>query len=147
MAEGAAALSLNLRQLALQASPTNVGVSVRALSEHAKVFESGCATSDSQSLVQSLISNDEAGTGPAEVYVIHDATAPFSVTLASLVALVTPSPNSLDTCVWIDVACLPRPVSKTRSVLADIRKIMGQIGRVVVCSASLAEFAAFKQSW
>ena len=140
---GADALLSSLRQLALSASPTHLGISVRALLEHASVLENEDAPDDSQSLVQSLASN-KAGIGPAELYVICDGSAPFSATLQSLVTFVTPAPYSLDTCVWMEAACLPRHASK---MLVDTRKIMAEIGKVVVCVASLAQATVVKQSW
>jgi hypothetical protein len=133
-----------LRKLALSVSPTYTGISVRALLKHSVEMDDKHAPDNVQPLVQ-VLGSDEIG--PAEFYVIHDSTMSFSVTLASLVNFVATLPNALDTFVWIDVACLPRLVRKTRSMLKDIRSTMTEIGQVVICTSSSAQFSVAKQSW
>ena len=138
------ALSEKLRLLALPASPNHIGISVRALVEHLGEVDASCNSHDLRALVQVLSSNE---VGPAELLVIHDATAPFTATLASLVKFVATAPNAMNTFVWIDVACVPRPVRNTRSLLHDLRNTMADIGKVLICTESLGQFTVVKQSW
>ena len=138
------ALSEKLRQLALPACPNHIGISVRALVEHLGEVDASCNSHDLRALVEVLSSNE---VGPAEVLVVHDATAPFTATLASLVKFVATAPNVMNTFVWIDVACVPRPVRNTRSLLHDLRNTMADIGKVLICTESLGQFTVAKQSW
>jgi hypothetical protein len=144
------ALSEKLRQLALPACPSHIGISVRALEEHLGEADASCNSDDARPLVQRLSSKE---VGPAELFVVYDATAPLPATLASLVKFVATAPNGMGTFVWIDVACLPRPgvgqppVRNSPSLLQDLRNTMADIGKVLICTESLGKFTVLKQSW
>lgn len=137
-------LLANLRKIAFSVSSFPIGISVRALSEYTAHIDNQCSQYDSKSIMETVSSND---VGPAELYVIHDSTALFSVTLATLVSLVSAMPNALETFVWIDVACLPLRVRKTRSLLQEIRQTMSKIGNVILVTDSFSYFRIIKQSW
>jgi hypothetical protein len=137
-------LFAKLRKIAFSASSFPMGISVRALSDYTAHIDNQCSQYDSKSIMETVSSNE---VGPAELYVIHDSTALFSVTLASLVSLVSAMPNALETFVWIDVACLPLRVRKTRSLLQEIRQTMSKIGRVILVTDSFPYFRIIKQAW
>ncbi len=137
-------LLANLRKIASSMSSFPSGISVRALSEYTAQIDNQGSQYDSKSIMESVSSNE---VGPAELYVIHDSTEPFSVTLASLISLVSAMPNALETFVWIDVACLSVRVRKTRSLLQEIRHLMSKIGRVILFTDSFVHFRIMKQSW
>jgi hypothetical protein len=137
-------LFAKLRKIAFSASSFPSGISVRALSDYTAQIDNQCSQYDSKSIMETVSSNE---VGPAELYVIHDSTALFSVTLASLVSLVSAMPNALETFVWIDVACLPLRVRKTRSLLQEIRQTMSKIGRVILVTDSFPYFRIIKQAW
>jgi tetratricopeptide (TPR) repeat protein len=137
-------LSAELRRLAFSAFPLHIGVSVQALSDHAKAIDGLGAINDSSAFVEVLSSNE---VGPAEFYVIHDLTVPFSATISSLLTFFSSTPNGLQTFLWIDVVCMPRAARKTRSMLNDMRTTMAEIGKVIICTESFTRFSVIKQSW
>jgi hypothetical protein len=137
--------SLKLRRLALSVCASRIGVSVRALSEHADEIDGSGTLDDSSAFLQVLSSKE---VGPAEFYVIHDSAAPLRAIIPSLVTFVSPVSNGLETFVWVDVVCLPRIAQKTRFMVSDMRITMAEIGKVIICIESLAQLTQhFKHSW